>query len=624
MFDFIHGNKRIVQIILILIALTFAFWGVESYRMGGLGSDVATVAGQKISQQEFDNALRGQQEAMRKQLGAEADAALLDGPEMRRAVLESLIESRLQGAQARQVGLVVSDSELAKVISGIEPFQEDGKFSQARYELLLRNQGMTPVIFEHQVRQDLARQQLTEGLSGTAFISETVLDRLIKISQEQREVSFLSFSPADFVAQVKLEPDAAKTYYEANRDEFRVPEQAKVEYVALSADTLAAQMEVTADELKKYYQENNAKYHGSEERQASHILIKPQTDEAEARAKAEQLYQQALQNPEAFPKLANEHSQDPGSAAKGGDLGYFGKGVMAKPFENAVFAMKVGEIKGPVQTDFGFHIIKLTGIKPGVERSFEEVRTSIEQELKKQKANRKFAELAESFSNMVYEQPDSLKPAADAFKLKIEQSDWIKRGAQNPGVFANAKLLDAVFSADATKEKRNTEVIEVTPGTLVSARIVDYQPPSLKPFEEVKSEIAAQLLLKEADKRAEEEAKAVLASLREGKEAKRQWTSPQTVSRTDTGELEGDVLKQIFKANVSKLPAFTGVDVGDQGYRLIKISSVNDAGKLDEAKRDALTKELTKLKGEAQLSAYLQSLRADADIRIKQENLEKR
>ncbi len=622
MFDFIHGNKRIVQVILILIALTFAFWGVESYRMGGLGSDVASVAGQKISQQEFTNALREQQEAMRKQFGADADAALLDSPEMRRAVLEGLIESRLQAAQARQSGLMVSDSEIANVISDIEAFQEGGKFSQNRYELLLRNQGMTPVIFENRLRQDLARQQLREGLNETAFISDTVLERLIKISQEQREVSFLSFSPADFIAQVKLEPDAAKTYYEANREEFRVPEQAKVEYVVLSTDSLAARMEVTAEESKKYYEENSAKYKSSEEREASHILIKLEGDDAKARA--EKLYEEVRNNPDAFAKFAKEHSQDPGSAAKGGDLGYFKTGVMAKPFEEAVFAMKVGEIKRPIQTDFGFHIIKLTGIKSGVERGFGEVEASIEQELKKQKANRKFAELAESFSNIVYEQPDSLKPATEAFNLKVEQSDWVKRGAENPGVLSNAKLLDAIFSSDAVKEKRNTEVVEVTPGTLVSARVLDYRPPSLKPFEEVKNEVSAKLLLKAADKRAEEEAKAVLAQLREGKEVKRDWSDARTVSRRDTGELEGDALRQIFKVNVSKLPAFTGVDVGDAGYQLIRISSVKDSDKLDQSKREALVKELTKLKGEAQLSAYLESLRADADIRIKQENLEKR
>ncbi|MGH8728479.1 MAG: SurA N-terminal domain-containing protein [Burkholderiales bacterium] len=621
MFDFIHGNKKIVQIILILIALTFAFWGVESYQMAGLGADVASVEGQKISQQEFTNALRDQQEAMRQQYGGNADASLLDSPEMRRAVLQGLIETRLQGAQAREAGLVVSDAELAKAIGDLKVFHEDGKFSRNRYELLLRNQGMTPVVFENRLRQDLAREQLRAGLSETAFYSGTVLDRLIKISQEQREVSFLTFSPADFIAQVKLEPEAAQNYYEANRDEFRIPEQAKVEYVVLSADTLAPKMEVTDDEIKKHYEENKAKYLGAEEREASHILIKG--DDEKARAKGEELAEEARKNPDAFGKLAKEHSQDPGSAAKNGELGYFRKGVMAKPFEEAVFDMQLGEIKGPIKTDFGLHVVRLTGIKPGVERKFDEVKASIEQELKKQKASRKFAELAENFSNMVYEQPDSLKPAAEAFDLKVEQSDWVKRGGENPGVLGHAKLQDAVFSTDAVKEKRNTEVVEAAPATLVSARIVDYQAPSLKPLEEVKSEITAKLLLAEADKRAEEEAQAVLAKLREGGDVKREWRETKTVSRRDTGELEGSVLKQIFKANVEKLPAYTGADVGDEGYRLIKITSVQDSGKPDESKRAALVNELTKLKGEAQLSAYLQSFRSEAEIRVKEENLEK-
>jgi peptidyl-prolyl cis-trans isomerase D len=623
MFDFIHGNKRIVQVILTLVALTFAFWGVESYRMGAGGADVASVEGHKISQQEFSNALRQQQQAVRNQLGAQADAALLESPEFRQSVLQSLIEDRVLGIEAGRANLVVQDSELAKAIADIEPFQDDGKFSHARYELLLRNQGMNAVGFENSMRQDLARQKLKEKLGETAFMSNIVLNRLLGISGQEREVSVANFAASDFVQNVKLEPDAAKTYYENNAAEFRIPEQAKVEYVVLSVDSLAPQMEVTEDEARKYYEENKAKYRSAEERQASHILIKVENDEEKARTKAEELLKQAKQNPESFAKLAKENSQDPGSAEKGGDLGSFGKSVMAKPFEDAVFDMKVGEIRGPVKSDFGFHIIKLTGIKSAVERGFDDARASIEQELRKQKAGKKFAELAESFTNIVYEQPDSLQPAAEAFKLKVEQSDWLKRGAENPGLLRNEKLLDAIFSGDATKEKRNTEAIEVAPGTLLAARVVDYQPPAMKPFEQVKDEISARLILQQADKRAEEEAKAVLERLRAGEDVQLKWTDQKTVSRTNTGELDGNTLKQIFRANVSKLPAYTGADTGDAGYQLIKILSVKDAGKLEESKREELVRELTRLKGQAQLSAYIASLHDDVEVRVNRENLEK-
>jgi peptidyl-prolyl cis-trans isomerase D len=474
------------------------------------------------------------------------------------------------------------------------------------------------------MRQDLARHQLKQTLEESAFMSGTVLDRLLAISRQEREVSTATFSPADFVTEAKLEPDAAKMYYENNAAEFRVPEQAKVEYVVLSADALIPQMEATSEEARKYYEENIAKYRSAPEWQASHILIKAEDDEAKAREKAEVVLKEAKQNPDAFAKLAKEHSQDPGSAEKGGDLGYFGKGVMAKPFEEAVADMKVGEIKGPVKTDFGFHIIKLTGAKPAVERSFEEVKASVEQEIKKQKAAKKFAELAENFTNIVYEQSDSLQPAAEAFKLKIEQSDWLKRDTKNEGVLDNEKLLQAIFSTDATKEKRNTEAIEVAPGTLVSARVVDYKPPVMKPFEEVKDEISAKLLLQQADKRAEEEAKTVLQRLRAGEDVKLGWSDAKTVSRTDTGEFDGAVLRQIFRADTSKLPAYTGVDVGDAGYQLIRISAVKEGPKLDDEKRRQLVAELTKLKGSAQLDAYLASLREDVEIRVNRENIEKR
>lgn len=286
----------------------------------------------------------------------------------------------------------------------------------------------------------------------------------------------------NYVAKVKLEDGAAKKFYDENTEQFRTPDQAKVEYVVLTPESLA--VEVSEAEIKAWYDGHKERYQQPEERRASHILIAAEKlGKDKARQKAEEVLREVQAKPAAFAELARKHSDDPGSASQGGDLGFFGRGMMVKPFEDATFALRDGEVSGIVESDFGFHIIKLTGQHVAREKPLAEVRGEIERELKSSAVARKFAEAAESFSNMVYEQSDSLQPVAEQFKLKIQRSDWIGREA-NPaaGVLGNAKLLAAVFSDDTIQNKRNTEAVEVAQNTLVAARIAEYQPASVQPL----------------------------------------------------------------------------------------------------------------------------------------------
>ena len=616
MFDFVHKKKRVVQFILVLATLPFLFWGVESYRSDG-EDQVALVAGEKIQRQELDQAMRNQQESMR---GTGEDAP--DNPEVRSAVLDRLIQQRLLKQEAARIGLTVLDPQLVDVIQGIGAFQQDGAFSNKRYEELLREQGMTPVVFEARVRQEMQQQQLVDAYTRNGFVPDAVAERVMRLSEEQREVSLARIQPEQFLAQMRPDDAAIKSYYERHQAEFQVPEQVRVEYLVLSLDDLAKQVQVNADETRKHFEEHKDGFGQPEERQASHILISvPATasdaDKAAARAKAEQLLVQVKQAPQSFADLARQHSQDPGSAVKGGDLGFFGRGMMVKTFEDAVFQMGLEEIRGPIQTDFGFHIIKLSAIKAGKAVSFDEVKNQVEQELKKQKAEKTFGEMAEGFGNMVYEQSDSLQPAAEKFKLSIRQSDWVSRKGGELPHLTNGRLLQAIFSEDAIKNKRNTEVVEVTPNTLVVARVLNHRPAAMRSMAAAKDEITMLVIRQQAAEAAIKEGEEKLARLQKGETGMVAWGPVQQVSRQQPQGMDNETLRTIFKAKSTGLPSYAGVVNPQGGFTLLRISRVIESAPADEATRKAFGRQLQQLLAQEELAATLAGIRQRSDVTIK-------
>ncbi len=625
-----RAQGLIAKIILALIIIPFALWGVDSYiRHGDKADIVAEVEGQKITRQEFDQALKEQQAQMRDVMGAKYDPSLLDRPEVRQSILDGMIQQRLLVVEANRAGLRMPDALLASIIADIPEFQQDGKFSQSRYEAFVREQNMTPAIFEGRLRQNLMIQQLREGLTHGAAMPHTAEDRVMRLAEQQREISQAMLTPEQFMAQLKSDPADVRAYYDKHKEEFRIPEQVRLDYVVLSLDDSVQQMTVSDEEVKHHYNEHSAQYQEPEQRKASHILIgagagaKPAEKEA-ARARAEQILKEIKQNPAKFEDLARQNSQDPGSAAKGGDLGFFPRGVMVKPFEDAVFNMKSGEISGLVQSDFGFHIIKLTAIRQGKTRSLDEMKGEIALELKKQKAAKKFAELADTFSNMVYEQSDSLRPVADALKLKIQTSPWVSKQGTDMALLNNPKLLQAAFSDDALKLKRNTEVVEVAPNTLVAARVAEYKAASYKPFEDLSAELSRRLLREQANALAVKQGKDALALLQKGSTvAGLQWGAPFMISRENATGIGRDALNQVFQADGGKLPAYVGGENPAGGYFLIRVGKVVEAGAIDPAKKKAYSSQLRQALAQEYSSAYLAGLKQKADISIKKDRLEK-
>ncbi len=620
MFDAVRNNKRIVQVFLALITLPFAFFGVDSYiRNAGTGDDVAKIGDIKISQQQFQQALREQSDRLRNQLGAQFDPKMLDQPMARKAVIDDMINQRLLSLEAAHMHLFAGDQAVRQTIASIEAFQVDGKFSTERYESVLRAQGMSPVGFEAQLRRDITLQQLMAAVGQSGVTAHSVADRVLAMQTQVREVMEYRFALDNYLDKVKLAPDAAQKFYDENGQQFATPEQAKAEYVVLSMDTIGAGLSVSDAEIKSWYDEHKARYEQPEERQASHILISTEKlGKDKAKAKAESLLAEIRKNPGKFAELAKKNSDDPGSAAKGGDLGFFGRGMMVKPFEEAAYALKEGEVSDVVESDFGYHIIKLTGIHAAKVKPLAEVKGEIENELKNTAASRKFAEAAEAFSNTVYEQPDSLKPAADKFKLTIKQTGWLGRKADPAnGPLGNEKVLTALFSDDSIKNKRNTEAVEIAPNTLVAARIVDYKPAARQPFEAVKANIETLLKHKEAQALATKAGEAELQMLKKG-EDKLAWGTAHKVSRLDAQALPAPALQPVFRMDTTKLPAYAGAELPGAGYAVFKLASVHPGEKLDDARREGMLTQLNRLYAQEEAQQYLAALRTRYKVEVNQ------
>ncbi len=585
MFDIFRKHTKIMMMLLFLLIIpSFVLFGIDGYnRMSESDTVVARVGGHDITQNQWNAAHKAEADRLRASR-PDVDAKLLDSPEARYATLERLVRERVVALAAEKAKLSTSDARLSRFLQEDPTIaslrKADGKIDMERYRQLAASQGLTPEGFENSVRQDLSRQQVEAGVRATGFATPAVADVALNAFFEKREIQLANFIATDFAAKVSLTDAELEAFYQANQAMFKAPEQAKLEYVVLDMETVKKSIQLTESDVKAYYDQNAARLSGNEERRASHILINAPKDAATAdrqlaKAKADDLLKAVRAAPSSFADTARKNSQDTGSAAKGGDLDFFHRGAMVKPFEEAVFAMKKGDISDVVESDFGYHIIQLTDIKTPVQRSFQELRASIESDLKTQEAQRKYAEVAEIFTNTVYEQADSLKPVADRLKLEIKTADAVARhpspGAT--GVLASEKFLSTLFSSDSVEKKRNTEAVEIAANQLAAGRIVTYQAARVRPLEEVRQQVRDRVVATKA---------AALAKI-EGASKLDQWKKDAgtanlqgalLVSRDQSQSVPAPVLLAALRAEASTLPAWVGVDLGVTGYAVVRVNKV--------------------------------------------------
>ncbi len=634
MFDIVHKHKRAVQVVLALITLPFAFFGVDYYFRGGDNMpEVARVGKAKVTQQEFADALRDEQERMRAQMGANFDPSLLDNPEVRFALLEQIINQKLLEERARKDSVVVNDAQLQQVIGSIEAFQQNGRFSPDKYREFLAARNLGPLQFEQRFRRELQLAPITDPLSTATIVTPASQVRYLDLLEQQREVATATIPSDPFAATIKVDDAAAKAFYDANPKRFQSPEQARFEYVILTPDAVLGQVSVDPNEVKAQYEANRSQYGTAEERSAAHILIavkpdaKPEEREA-AKKKAEEILAKVKANPASFAELAKQYSQDPGSASRGGDLGQFPRGTMVKPFDDAVFGMKVGDIVGPVASDFGYHIIKLEGIVPAKMKPFDEVRAQIENDLRHQKSGAKFAAAADQFQNLVYEQADSLQGVAKALNIPVQTSALVTREQAQQIAKGNAKFVDALFSPDSVQGKRNTEAMEIAPNTLMAGRIVEYKPATPVPFDQVKEQIRRELVETQAAQAAQKEGEAKLAALAQGKSEKDvglSFGAPVKVSRSQSQPtMLPDAVQKVFRADPTKLPQYVGASQAGGDYAIYKITQIINPPTPEPAKLKAVGSRLSDQLAREMYNAYVGSLKAKSEIKINQANLEKR
>ena len=627
MFEFVERNKRLIQIFLVLCLVPFAFFGVDTYFRSDVGGqNAATVGGLAVTAREFDRALRERQEQLRQMAGGTLDPQLLDTPELRYAVLENLLQQRLLLGEAVRQRVVVPDAALRQYLTTVPYFRDEtGKFSPARYQELLKVRGETPVGFENGVRRDLIIGTLAESYADTSFVPQVVARRLTALNEQQREVSVHTLSADAYLGGVKLDADAAKKYYDGHLADFQTPEQVKVEFVAVSLDALAAKETVSAEEIKAAYEANRPLYERAEQRRVSHILIAVdpkagEEDKKAARLKAERLLAELKANPAAFAAVAKRESQDPGSAAKGGELGLLPRGSLnvMPALEVLAFSLAPGTIGGPVTTRFGVHLVRIGEVKT---RSFDEVKAKLEAEVRKGKAQKRYAEFGEQLSSLAFETPDSLKPAAEKLKLPLQTSGWLTRAGGADALLDNPKLLKAVFSEESLKDRRNTDAIDVG-SAIVAARVADYKPVGARPFAEVSAEITRRLTRERAAQLAAEDGRDRLAKLKAGQDAGFAWSAPKLASRADAQGLPLPALVQAFKLDTEKLPAYAGTDDARGGYVLVRVSKVQQPEALAGDKLRAVSQQLSQLRGQEELAAVIGSLRSRTDVNVNSALLE--
>lgn len=630
MLESIRKNSKIVMILLFLLIIpSFIFVGVDQSYFSESSPTVARVDGNDIKQSDWDNAHRAESDRMRSEM-PNLDPKLLDSPEAKYATLERMVRDRVLTAAAQKMHLTTSDAQLVRTLQGIPAIaalrKPDGTLDADGYRALVAAQGMTPEGFEANLRRNLALNQVMGSVMESALTTPATTNAAMDAVLQRREIQVALFNAEQYKAALQPTADEVKAYYDAHQAQFRKAEQADIEYVVLDLNTVKQGIQLNEDDLRTYYKENAQRLAGvQEERRASHILINASQsasaeERAQAKAKAEALLAEVRAKPETFAEVAKKESQDPGSAASGGDLGFFGRGAMVAPFEQAAFSLPKGSISDVVATDFGFHIIQVTDVKQPAVPSYEQLRPKIVEELQQQQAQRKYAEVADSFSNLVYEQADSLQPAAEKLGLKVVKATGVQRAPQQgaEGPLANSRFLEALFTPESLESKRNTEAVEFGTSQMVAGRITRYEAAHTEPLAAVEADVKR---LWVADKAAELAKKAGEDKLAEWKADASKATglaAAQVISRNDPKGLSREVVDAALVAPVKDgAAAWTGVSLGKAGYAVVKVNKVLSSEHQDAEFARQAAQQYVQLWSSAEGAAYYETLKNRFKVQIK-------
>ncbi|MBO1924039.1 SurA N-terminal domain-containing protein [Thiomicrorhabdus sp. 6S3-12] len=611
----------IAWVIIGIIILVFALFGIEQYAQGDKSVDVAEVNGESIGSGEFLTLYNAQKQRLQQQFGDMYDTVVKD-EDLRNQVLDALIESKLIEQWADSQKMVISDPQLAAAIQSAPVFQEEGKFSDKVYKEILSRNGFSVARFEHEQRQFLLENQFNNLLMSSSFATDAEVSQLAELQAQQREINYIRVDQRPFMDQVTVSEQQVAEYFEAHKADYIESEKVKVDYIDLSQQQIAKNIAVTDDAIEAFYNQNKSLFTTPEKRQASHILIRTQEGEESEQKALEKINEikTKLDAGEDFAELAKTYSEDPGSALSGGELGSFEQGMMVPEFDQAVFSMQVGTISEPIKTEFGYHLIKLEKVQPQSVKPLADIRDQVVAEYRNQEAEKQYYDLLDKMNTMVYEQPDTLQPAAEALGLKVQSSEFFGRHGGVDELTSNPKVSQAAFSNDVLKSKLNSTAIELGNNRAVVLRVNTYQEERQKALSEVADEIKQQLVREAAVAESSKLADSLLTKVQQGESPESlmnngiEWHTVGWVGR-DSKNILPQMLAEVFKIkkpqNGESVWHKYQLQTGDSV--LIQLKGVKSQ-ELTAQQRDNLKNAYLELNGNAELAARLNALKASADI----------
>ena len=616
--------------ILGLLAIPFVFFGVDSYVRDVPQDAVASVGDTEITMSEFQTEFSRYRSQLRAQQGEAYNDIEVNRPEARREFLESMIDQRLLVNYAQQMGLTISPATIAEVISSIPAFQINGQFDAAIYEQRIQASGQTPARFERDLARDLLVQELPAAVSSSTPVTDADVDRWLTIQLESRSVATLRVPSAPLIDPTGIDPAAVEQYYNDNLEQFMRPERISVDFLELDTRDMAQSLEIDEQTLRERYDALRDRFMSPERRRAAHILVTAeQRSEDEARALAESLTQR-IRDGEAFADLAAEFSEDPASADTGGDLGWIEPGVMMASFEDALFAMEVGAISDPVQTEFGWHIIRLDEVEEPRGQSFEEARFEIESEVRQERAEDMYIELSERMVDLIYADPTGLASVASDLGLELQRAGPFSRfGAE--GVLGNAAVMEAAFSDLVLIERQASEPIEVDPNHAVVVRVVEHFPAEPRSLDDVTEEIVNRLAREHAREAARARAEALLARILEAEglgiadlaEAEQLETSERELTRRNF-EIGGQLLEGVFRMPLPEdaAPVYEIIPNGSDWF-IVRLDSVapGNSANADPAQRESARQQLRFSRAGLEFQGLMQWLRDNTEVTVVSERL---
>ena len=628
-----HAHGLMAWIIVILICIPFALWGVNEYFSAASQVIVAKVNGDELELKEFQQGYQRYRQQLQSMLGGQIPAAFNE-ERLKEQSLNQMVAALLEQQTAAQAGMRVGDRQVSKTIQSLPAFQRDGKFARDLYERQIEANGMTPAVFEEKVRRDILTEQLRQAVAATAFVSKKDADWVAVGDAEKRAIAYIKLSAEPVKAALQIKDEDVLAYYEKHRDRYMSPELVKVLYIELSLTDMAKEVAVNEDAVKAYYDAHAANFTVPEQRRARHVLIQlakdaSASDEAAARTRALEILGQARSG-QSFETLATERSEDLGSKAQGGDLGFFGQGVMDPAFDKTVFEMKPGELSEPVRSRFGYHIIRLEEIKAGSTKGFDEARADVEKAYRREQAERQFFDQAEQLATLTFENPDTLEVAAKQLGLSVQETDFFPRTG-GAGIAAQEKVFDAAFSPEVLEERGNSEVLDLGDEHAVVLRVKEHRPAERRKLDEVRSEILSTIQSEKAKAIIEERGKALLKRLQDGEDRaklaaaeKLEWKDvPDLARRTD--QVDPALRHSAFRLPrpAGTGPSYGGVALDGGDYALIAVLGVTDGdpAKLSDKERQDTRERLQRSASDAAWQDFIAGLRANADIAIFKDKL---